>query len=194
MKKLTFSEFDKYTYTDNEYFIKEIHDWKFAELQDYHGNRIKEVVISEKTKYYRKKTKSEFYNKVAYNHKGENKMTKLFILKTSEKLEVFPYLEKAISKGNDKRNQGFAECKVYAYNTNDLQNAYKVYECLSETEEEDLTQQIINNVIDDFYQGLNNDLLSKFEETAYFDLGYEDSMIEDIKERILEQLQEDKLV
>ena len=119
---------------------------------------------------------------------------KLFILKTSEKLEVFPYLEKAISKGNDKRNQGFAECKVYAYNTNDLQNAYKVYECLSETEEEDLTQQIINNVTDDFYQGLNTNFLSKFEETAYFDLGYEDSMIEDIKERILEQLQEDKLV
>ena len=121
-------------------------------------------------------------------------MTKLFILKTSENLEVFTDLGQAISNGNDKRNQGYAECKVYAYNTNDLQNAYKVYECLSETEEEDLTQQIINNVTDDLYQGLNTNFLSKFEETAYFDLGYEDSMIEDIQERILVQLQGDKLI
>lgn len=116
-------------------------------------------------------------------------MTKLFILKTSVNLEVFTDLGQAIAKGNNKRNLGFAECKIYAYNTDDLNNAYKVYDCLSETEEEDLTQQIINNVIDDFYRGLNNDFLSKFEETAYFDLGYEDSMIEDIKERILEKLQ-----
>lgn len=118
-------------------------------------------------------------------------MTKLFILKTSENIEVFTDLGQAIEKGNNKRNQGYAECKVYAYNTNDLQNAYKVYECLSETEEEDLTQQITDSVIDDFYRGLNMDFISKFKKTAYFALGYENSMIEDIVKQILEELQED---
>lgn len=118
-------------------------------------------------------------------------MTNVFILKTSEDIEVFTDLEKAIASGNNKRNQGYAECKVYVYNIDDLNNAHKVYECLSETEEEKLTQRIIGNVIDDFFQGLNMDFTSKFKKTAYFVLGYENGMIEDIKERILEKLQEE---
>ncbi len=41
---------------------------------------------------------------------------------------------------------------------------------ISETEEEDLTQQITDSVIDDYYRGLNMDFISKFKKTAYLHL------------------------